>query len=291
VTDGPERPRADDGGNRMAGPGQGTAAGSGDTPDALAAEVFPASGALTLLIDYDGTLVPYADRPDQAGPDAALVRLLDAIARVPDVSLHIVSGRSAQDLARWFDHLPIDLWAEHGAVRRRHPGEPWETVVRTPLDWMEPAHARLARLTADTRGALLERKRTALAWHYRKVDPDLAAHQMARLDREMPAVLAGAPVDVLKGRMVVEFRPRGVTKALVVRDVLAGDSPSRIAAIGDDRTDEDMFAALPPSGIAIRVGGGATGARYALRDFRAVRMLLSLLLEARRPVPHGEKNR
>jgi trehalose 6-phosphate synthase/phosphatase len=144
---------------------------------------------------------------------------------------------------------------------------------------MAAAEAYLVALTAETRGALFERKRTSLAWHYRLVDPDLADRQLAKLEHAMPAILAGHPVEILHGRMVREVRPLGVSKGLAVRHVLRhGPPPGAIVAIGDDRTDEDMFAELPPSGVAIRVGGGRTGARYGLTDFHAVRRLLAHLV-------------
>jgi trehalose 6-phosphate synthase/phosphatase len=98
--------------------------------------------------------------------------------------------------------------------------------------------------------------------------------------------IGDAPIEILHGKKVIEFRPSGPSKALAVAHVLAGDAPPLIVAVGDDRTDEDMFAALPPSGIAVHVGPAATRAAYRLRDWRAVRQFLRDLLvtDARRSV-------
>lgn len=250
--------------------------------DLVAAGIFPHDKAITLLIDYDGTLVPYAATPNEAAPDAELMDLLERIAANPRIDLHLVSGRSVDDLARWFARLDAHLWAEHAAVRRPSPRDPWQPVVATDPAWMRVAETYLLDLTAETRGALFERKRTSLAWHYRLVDPDLAERQTAKLDEALPGILAGYPAEILRGRMVREVRPKGVSKGLAVRHVLRRGLPSgAIIAIGDDRTDEDMFTELPPSGVAIRVGGGRTGARYALPDFQAVRRLLSHLVDGR----------
>jgi trehalose 6-phosphate synthase/phosphatase len=132
-------------------------------------------------------------------------------------------------------------------------------------------------------------KDTSLAWHYRLVEPALAEQRLAELHEDLPKALNGAPVDVLWGHMVLELRPRGVSKALVVREVLQRNPPpGAIVAIGDDKTDEDMFAALPPSGVAIRVGKGATAARFGVRDYRAVRRLLTLAL---RGAPRAHRSR
>ncbi|MGE4057039.1 MAG: bifunctional alpha,alpha-trehalose-phosphate synthase (UDP-forming)/trehalose-phosphatase, partial [Vicinamibacterales bacterium] len=79
--------------------------GPDDALKALAAGTLPSSGSITLLIDYDGTLVPYTDTPDQAVPDAELLRLLASLASHPQIALHIVSGRSIDTLNRWFWRL------------------------------------------------------------------------------------------------------------------------------------------------------------------------------------------
>jgi trehalose 6-phosphate synthase/phosphatase len=247
--------------------------------DLVAAGVVPPDGPVSLLIDYDGTLVPFAPRPEAAAPDAELVSLLERLAGDARIDLHLVSGRSIDDLDRWFARLDAQLWAEHAAAHRPSPGEPWRLVAGGERGWMAVADQYLTALTRDTRGSVLERKRTSLAWHYRLVDPDLADRQVAKLEETLPRLLSGRDADVLHGHLVREVRPRGVSKGLAVRHALRRALPGgAIVAIGDDRTDEDMFTALPPSGVAIRVGGGKTGARYGLPDFRAVRQFLALMV-------------
>ncbi len=267
----------------------------GETPDdalkALAAGTLPAAGSITLLIDYDGTLVPYAETPEDAVPDAELLRLLAALAHHPQIALHIVSGRSVDTLNRWFWRLKADLWAEHSAAHRRSETGAWERFVAGDQDWLERATAYLAALTDETPGALLEEKSTGLAWHYRLVEPKRAARQIPRLRQELPAVLQNAAVEIFEGHLVVEVRARGISKGLVVRHIVRnGRQRGPVVAHGDDRTDVEIFAALPPSGVAIRVGGGSTTARYALADYRAVRRMLGLLLEARESTDDETEN-
>lgn len=92
-------------------------------------------------------------------------------------------------------------------------------------------------------------------------------------------VEAGRAFEVLEGKKVVEVRLRGVSKAVVADQIerTARGGPL-VIAIGDDRTDEDLFRALPASSVTVAVGGGATCARFQAADYRAVRTLLRLLL-------------
>jgi trehalose 6-phosphate synthase/phosphatase len=230
-----------------------------------------------LLLDYDGTLVPFTSLPDLARPDAALEALVaDVAARA---ELHLVSGRSCEDLDTWFGRLPATLWAEHGAWRR-DPGCGWRPTEPVTTDWMDDVRPLLERFAAATPGAVVEEKRTALVWHYRGGDAEFAEQQAGRLRNALAALLADRPVDLLDGSRVLEVRARGISKAGVARRLLAsGLDPARLVAIGDDTTDEEMFAALPPPAVTIRVGRGPTRARHRLPDPASVRTLLAAIAQ------------
>jgi trehalose 6-phosphate synthase/phosphatase len=232
---------------------------------------------LTLLLDYDGTLAPFAPAPELARPDQALLDLLDALTRTPHI-IHIVSGRRREAVHQWLGHLPVDLWAEHGLWHRNGSGGDWRCDDDTPTAWMPVAADILARFTARTPGSLVEQKTRSLAWHYRMSDPELGSDQAVQLRQVLSASLAHEPVDILDGHKVIEIRPRGVDKGRVVRHVLAGHAaPPLVVAVGDDVTDEDMFAALAPSGVSVRVGSGSSGATHRVADWRDARLLLGAL--------------
>lgn len=263
-----------------------TSSGPASGNDALEAQ---ASGELdidpplTLLLDYDGTLVPFASSPDRASPDSDLLTLLASLAAAPHIDLHLVSGRSFETIDPWFRHLPAGLWAEHGARFRPGSASGWESAVPDAVDWMPKARAVLEESADRTPGAIVEQKASGMAWHYRMVEPALAARRLVGLRQTLAALLRDAPVDLLEGHMVLELRPRGVSKGNVVREIARRTaSLHRIIAIGDDNTDEEMFAALPAGSVAIRVGGGTTRAAYRLADPPAVRRFLATLL-----VPRG----
>ncbi len=121
---------------------RGTAAATADkTPlsspadlAALAARLRSAE-RLVLLLDYDGTLVPFARSPDLAAPDRPLRDLLGALAAKPGVRVHVVSGRRKEPLERWLGDLPIALHAEARLLVAH--------VARTPVDRHERRERRL----------------------------------------------------------------------------------------------------------------------------------------------------
>ena len=233
---------------------------------------------LVVLLDYDGTLVPFNDVPNRASPDRPLVDLLRRVADRLGCSVHIVSGRPRETLERWFADLPLGLWAEHGLWHRRAPGHAWDLRAQPSREWMSEVRTILDRFTASTAGALTEEKTASLAWHYRMVEPTLAATRVAELGGTLVNRLRDQPAELLEGNRVLEIRPVNVHKGLIVRDVLAREPASALVlAIGDDRTDEDMFAALPATGAAVHVGPGASSASYRLPAPAAVRALLERL--------------
>ena len=247
-------------------------------------------GPLTLLLDYDGTLVPIAPTPEQATPDHDLVSLLRALARRQDRDIHIVSGRPRDVIARWFGDLPISLWAEHGfwwrafdAQLPRH-GKPhagsWRAAGRVPVQALERTKGLLERFTRVTPGSFIEQKSASLAWHFRRAQPRVDRAQAREYLETLEHALADSPLEVLSGKKVIEVRPRGVNKAEVGRRVLkARRRAAPIVAIGDDETDEDMFAALPDSAVTIAVGPGPTCAKYVVDDHLAARNLLAALID------------
>jgi trehalose 6-phosphate synthase/phosphatase len=234
---------------------------------------------LVVLLDYDGTLVPFTQVPDLAHPDAELLELLRMLAS-SNRAVHVVSGRGHDTLERWFGNVPIDLWAEHGVWHRPNDSRQWDTDTAVSPDWFNQARTILEWFTVRTPGSLIETKASALAWHYRMSDPEMGDEHARHLRRTLTAALHRYPVEILDGKKVVELRPREASKGRVVAHILKRCSRTPlILAVGDDRTDEDMFAVLPDSGVSIRVGPGPTRAHHRLADPQAVRSLVRSLIQ------------
>ena len=91
-------------------------------------------------------------------------------------------------------------------------------------------------------------------------------------------MLSNTPVEILAGHDVIELRPHGVNKGGLVPPIVERAPDGLIVAIGDDATDEDMFAALPPSAISIRVGPGDSRAEFRVGVAADVRALLKAVI-------------
>jgi trehalose 6-phosphate synthase/phosphatase len=261
-------------------PPRGPPAGTEAAREALANRLAD-TDAMLLLLDYDGTLVPFAATPDLARPDPGLVALLGAAAARPDTEVHVVSGRAREALDHWLGHLPVWLHAEHGFWSRAPDSKEWMPAAEPGGSWREPVLAILRDITARTPGSLIEVKAAAIAWHYRMADPETGARRANELRLHLNQVLSNQPVEILPGHRLLEIRPYGIHKGRIVAQLSAERlSSTAVVAIGDDRTDEDLFAALPPDAVTIRVGPGPTRARFRLDGIPAVRSLLRTIVEA-----------
>jgi trehalose 6-phosphate synthase/phosphatase len=230
---------------------------------------------LVLLLDYDGTLVPFALNPELAVPDPELLALLRRLAAWPGLRLHVVSGRRRATLERWLGALPVGLHAEHG-LWTRLAGGTWVAAEVPPATWRVAVLGILHDFADRTPGSLVEEKTAVVAWHYRAADPEYGAAQAQELSLHLTTVLANVPVEILSGDRVLEIRPHGIHKGRAVAQAVAAGPPGAlVGAVGDDRTDEDMFAALPRDSVAVHVGPLPSIAPLRLPDVRAARTFLA----------------
>lgn len=238
-----------------------------------------AAPRLLLLLDYDGTLVPFASLPDLAAPDQALLSLLGALADRPNTEVHVVSGRTKETLEEWLGHLPLGLHAEHGFWTRLPGQKHWQASPGGAQAWRSPALEILRDFQARTPGSLIEEKDAGLAWHYRLASAEVGPRRARELEIHLRDTFAALPVQVLPGDKVVELRPKGIDKGAVVLPLLqAAGEGTAIVALGDDVTDEDLFGALPPQAVALHVGPKPSRAALRLEDVQEARSFLQKLL-------------
>lgn len=229
-----------------------------------------------VLSDYDGTLVPFAARPRLAAPDPPLLALLARLVQDEQTHAFMISGRDKATLEDWFGGTGIGLIAEHGAWTRRGPS-PWRLNLPLDAKWKDRFRSLLAEHVDRNPLSFAEEKDFSLVWHYRLCDyetGDLGARTLIEMMRQLAD---GRDLEVLEGNKVVELRPRGMNKGVAAAAVVASLEPEFILAIGDDRTDEDLFHALPSRAVSVRVGPSMSRARYHVADYRDARRLLTRL--------------
>ncbi len=228
------------------------------------------------FLDYDGTLVPFAPRPEEAGPDKYVIELLQNLADEGN-EVVLVSGRDRVTLENWFGNLPIGLVAEHGALIRFRGGE-WVETVPHDTSWKDAIRPVLEYYVDRTPGSFIEEKEYSIVWHYRNVDPELAELRANELKDTLSSLIQGSKLAVLQGSKVIEIRHAEINKGVAVRRWLEMRDWDFIFAAGDDWTDEDMFAALPPDAYSVKVGIAATKARFNVPTHEDVRRVLNALL-------------
>ncbi|WP_353127691.1 bifunctional alpha,alpha-trehalose-phosphate synthase (UDP-forming)/trehalose-phosphatase [Parapedobacter pyrenivorans] len=229
-----------------------------------------------LLLDYDGTLVGFQDDIDKASPDDQLYRLLDTLEADINNHLVIISGRKHSTLEQWFHNKPYSLIAEHG-VWTKEPGGEWRLKSGLSNTWKGEVSALMESFADRTPGAFVEEKSFSLAWHYRKVQRDLGSLRAHELIDSLRDYSAAYGLQLLDGDKVVEIRSAEVNKGRATLDILHENRYDFILSIGDDRTDEDTFQALPATACTIKVGTEVSAARFYLKQQRDVRILLQKL--------------
>lgn len=237
---------------------------------------------LALFLDYDGTLVNIAPRPELARPDQELLELLARLTARPDLKAVVISGRPLAELQALFPVTGLGLVASHGGEvylgGQRHLwplAEPDREALRR---WRR----RLEKNLAPYPHWWLEDKPLGFALHYRKVPPAARSPLLALCRRWRRQVEKEGTFQVLAGKMVLEVLPRGVSKGAALQKILSSPGFPGVLALylGDDQTDESAFELLRQGGLTVRVGRfrRKTAATYHLPSPRAVRRFLAQLL-------------
>jgi trehalose 6-phosphate synthase/phosphatase len=237
---------------------------------------YDRSARRLFLLDYDGTLVPYASQPQLAKPEPKLLRLLDSLAADPRNQLVLLSGRDKATLEDWFGSVKIDLVAEHGALVKEH-GKPWEMLKPLTAGWKTKLIPILKAYADRVAGTFVEEKEFSAVWHYRNADEERGSLAARELTDDLLAFTANIDVQVLQANKAVEVKNPGVNKGIAGQRWLAGGGFDFVLTIGDDRTDEDAFGVLPEKAYSIRVGRAATQARFQLDSPDEVLNLLNAL--------------
>jgi trehalose 6-phosphate phosphatase len=250
-----------------------------EAPDSVPVlgSVVPHFDECALLLDIDGTLLDLAPTPREVWVPPDLARTLPRLLARVSGALALVSGRSLNDIDLIFAPLQLPAVGGHGAEMRLSPESEAVSSHAPPMD--QELKRRLAALAKLSPGILLEDKGYSLALHYR-----LAPHAEKAIYQAVSAIradLPNAPIEVLPGKSVCEVKHSGFTKATGVLELMKHPpfKGRRPVFIGDDVTDETVFAIMPAlNGLAFSVGRRAHGVAGHFDEPRDVRAWLASLL-------------
>jgi trehalose 6-phosphate phosphatase len=241
---------------------------------------------LLVALDFDGTLAPEVDDPEQARalPEAraAVLRLL----RMRDTRVALVSGRALQSLIAVSDLPDTALLVGSHGIEIRLDAPSTVTLDTTELRAVDTLEEVLGSVADAVDQVWLEAKPAGFALHTRLATErnSRIAHLVAR--SEAAAEVAG--LTVREGKNVLEFSVRSTTKGEAVEHLRQYTQADAVFYAGDDVTDEDAFAALSPDDVGVKSGQGSTLAAFRVPGPTQVALVLGLLADLREGDVHEQ---
>ncbi|HTC99101.1 MAG TPA: trehalose-phosphatase [Bradyrhizobium sp.] len=252
---------------------------SDEAPEAVPVPrlLVPHLSETAVLLDIDGTLLELKPTPREVFVPEGLSATLNGLREKTSGAMALVSGRSLNDIDLIFAPDQFPVVGGHGAEMRLGSSDEAVAVHAPPLG--KELKRRLATIAKLSPGILLEDKGYSLALHYRLAPhAEKAIYEAVSLIR---ADLPNAPIEVLPGKCVCEIKHSGFTKASGVRELMTHEpfKGRRPLFIGDDITDETVFAIMPDfDGLAFSVGRRAQGVAGHFDSPNDVRNFLAQLL-------------
>ena len=248
---------------------------------AIEAEIlakFTTASKRIIFLDYDGTLVPFSKVPELAIPDSQTMQRLKELVENPKNIVVIISGRDKNFLEEWFSALNIHLIAEHGAFQKS-PGQAWSCAIDSDQTWKSSFLPIMQRYADHCIGVFIEEKFSSLVWHYRNSPLEIGKQKAKELREELREMVSHEnKLQVLEGNMIVELKRTGYDKGIAALKFISDRTFDFIIAIGDDKTDEDIYRLLPSEAVTIKIGITSSIAKYNLATQNDVSRIIAKLI-------------
>ncbi|HZA10606.1 trehalose-phosphatase [Mycobacterium sp.] len=231
---------------------------------------------LLVAADFDGTIAPIVDRPDDARPLPESATALRALAGLPSTTSALISGRALRDLAT-LSRMPaeVHLVGSHGSEFDAGFVHAVDDAAKALLRTIKDA---LSAIAAEYPGVTIELKPASVALHVRNATPDDA---QTALEKAHSAAQSW-DAQITEGKAVLEFAVISTDKGQALDILRHREGASAAVFIGDDVTDEKAFRRLHGPDIGIKVGPGETLADYRVESPAQVAEALAYILEERR---------
>lgn len=242
---------------------------------------------ILFFCDMDGTLAPISLYPKDVRLQDKTIELLQKISENKNCEFVVVSGRDKEFLEEQFidNDFHFPLAACHGAYAFSPDENEWKNLIpNDSTKWKDSVLEILDLYTLRTPGSFIEDKGHAITWHYRNSPKEFASFLANKLFFELEEVMTGHPVQVNRGKKVIEVKSIHANKGYFVQQWIQNkqQKPDVVVAIGDDTTDEDMFGILQErrdiKPFCIKVGSDETKADYSIKEQNSVNRFLQNFL-------------
>jgi len=245
---------------------------------------------LMLFFDFDGTLAPIVDSPDQARLSQEMSGLLTALSENKSCKVAIVSGRGLLDVEQRIDVENLVYIGNHG-LEIEGPGIKHAITVEDEyIEALKAVKFDLQDIITGYKGAFVEDKFLTLSVHFRLVPLEKIMELHNKIRAGLLPYCKNNLIKIRSGKMVLEIRPsvfwdKGKAVLWVIdrwQAIFGGDSAVPLYC-GDDATDEDAFRLLAGKGITVVVGAHEdSAAQYYLNSQREVGDLLMNIIELKK---------
>lgn len=238
-----------------------------DDTNVMLLNKFESSKKRLLLLDYDGTLIPFSSMPDMAVPGKPVLALLADLCNDERNTIFLISGRDSIILDKWFEQIPVNIIAEHGA-KYRIGNTGWRNEIESSAKWKDDVINVMEIYVKRCVNSFVETKDFSVAWHYRNSNSEQGKLRASELYLQLEGFVNSLGLQVIMGNKVIEVRNSGINKGNAVNKIMKQQDFDFILACGDDTTDEDMFRELAKTDHAftIKIGQNASFAKYNLES-------------------------
>ncbi len=241
---------------------------------------------ILLCLDFDGTLVPIQEHPQEVFLSETNRALLKQLLATRQVQIVVVSGRSLTDV-RYRVGLEGIIYAGNHGFEIEGDDLYWDDLVPMPLqDSIDSLKGQLSKKLSDVPGVWVEYKKSTLSVHYRQVQEEVQSWVKTVVENICQPYLERDIVVLRTGKKVFEIRPsidwnkgKAVIWILKQEQLKYSGQKMEVIYIGDDATDQDAFEALGPESITIAVGSVDLKANYFLKNTEDVTKFLQYLFE------------
>ncbi len=238
-----------------------------------------------IFIDYDNSLNPIDNRPENITPNADCLNLLSELGKKTKIELILMTDRTIEFCRTFFNELPLHIVAEHGALIRINKGSKnWQPLLSAEeFSTIEKDILRLLEsYTHHIPGTYVEQKQFSIVWHYRQAESLFANAQARDLSTALGQLLENTPFIVNNEKKMLIIRHVLVNKGYALEKMLHElefKPEDLLITIGNDESDEDMYKMHLQQNFAIHIGSSNLFAKYHLPSSEETQQLLLEITE------------